>query len=383
MAKKPLLLPVVVEESEPEECPKCPPVGAPAWMATFADMATLLMAFFVLILSFAELNVPKFKTVAGSLREAFGIQRIVPVVEQPRGTTVLDLSFSPSPSPSVMPQMTQQSTQTESPDLPTDDSGEQGGPEQDSNPQENMEEASEQAEAAPPSALEQALEAAIAQGDLVVEQTSEGVVLRVHAPDLPIDQSAPVSPQPDQPSPADIARDLAALIDANGQGSDQGAGSAARSAAIAEAELRVALRRELGEGLVSVEQKEDRVVITVGAGGAFPSGGADLTAEARDIMARIAFSAMDDASRIEVTGHTDNVPLDPNSPFRDNWGLGAARAASVVREMAASGLIAPDRLMALSKGESQPLTENDTDQGRQSNRRIEIEISYSSDGSGR
>ena len=52
-------------EEEQEECPKCPPVGAPAWMATFADMATLLMAFFVLILSFAEFNVPKFKQISG------------------------------------------------------------------------------------------------------------------------------------------------------------------------------------------------------------------------------------------------------------------------------------------------------------------------------
>ena len=51
---------VLEEEQEEEECPKCPPAGAPAWMATFADMATLLMAFFVLILSFAEFNVPKF-----------------------------------------------------------------------------------------------------------------------------------------------------------------------------------------------------------------------------------------------------------------------------------------------------------------------------------
>ena len=64
-----------VEEQEEEECPKCPPPGAPAWMATFADMATLLMAFFVLILSFAEFNVPKFKQISGSLKNAFGIQR--------------------------------------------------------------------------------------------------------------------------------------------------------------------------------------------------------------------------------------------------------------------------------------------------------------------
>ena len=99
-----------VEEEEEQECPKCPPPGAPAWMATFADMATLLMAFFVLILSFAEFNVPKFKQISGSLKNAFGVQRIVPVVEQPKGTTVLSLNFSPSPSPSVTKQMTQQTT---------------------------------------------------------------------------------------------------------------------------------------------------------------------------------------------------------------------------------------------------------------------------------
>ena len=61
-------------EEEEHECPECPPKGAPAWMATFADMATLLMAFFVLILSFAEFNVPKFKQISGSMKNAFGIQ---------------------------------------------------------------------------------------------------------------------------------------------------------------------------------------------------------------------------------------------------------------------------------------------------------------------
>ena len=100
--------PELVEEDEPaeEECPKCPPVGAPAWMATFADMATLLMAFFVLILSFAEFNSPKFKQVAGSLKNSFGVQQLIPVMEQPRGTTVLSLDFSPSPAPSITNNMT-------------------------------------------------------------------------------------------------------------------------------------------------------------------------------------------------------------------------------------------------------------------------------------
>jgi chemotaxis protein MotB len=83
------------EEEEQEECPKCPPVGAPAWMATFADMATLLMAFFVLILSFAEFNVPKFKQISGSLKNAFGVQKVIPVVEQPKGHHSYRNEFQP------------------------------------------------------------------------------------------------------------------------------------------------------------------------------------------------------------------------------------------------------------------------------------------------
>lgn len=49
--------------------------GVPAWVMTFADLMTLLMCFFVLLLSFAEMDIRKFKQVAGSMREAFGVQR--------------------------------------------------------------------------------------------------------------------------------------------------------------------------------------------------------------------------------------------------------------------------------------------------------------------
>ena len=50
----------------------------------FCRYGYFLMAFFVLILSFAEFNVPKFKQISGSLKNAFGVQRLVPVVEQPK-----------------------------------------------------------------------------------------------------------------------------------------------------------------------------------------------------------------------------------------------------------------------------------------------------------
>ena len=103
----------VAAEEEEHECEECPPKGAPAWMATFADMATLLMAFFVLILSFAEFNVPKFKQISGSMKNAFGIQRVIPTVEQPKGTTMLTLNFSPNPTPSVTDNNKQQTTETD------------------------------------------------------------------------------------------------------------------------------------------------------------------------------------------------------------------------------------------------------------------------------
>jgi chemotaxis protein MotB len=145
------------------EMPAC---RAPAWMATFADMATLLMAFFVLILSFAEFNVPKFKQISGSLKNAFGVQRVIPIVEQPKGTTVLSLNFSPSPAPSLTQDMTQQTTDITKPDLEVqtktnDGEGSDGSADD----------------------ILKALEDAIARGDIEVETLGENVVVNFTATD--------------------------------------------------------------------------------------------------------------------------------------------------------------------------------------------------------
>jgi len=60
-----------------EECPECEEceAGVPAWVMTFADLMTLLMCFFVLLLSFSQMDAQKFKAMAGSMKSAFGVQR--------------------------------------------------------------------------------------------------------------------------------------------------------------------------------------------------------------------------------------------------------------------------------------------------------------------
>ena len=372
----------VIEEEE-EECPKCPPVGAPAWMATFADMATLLMAFFVLILSFAEFNVPKFKQISGPLKNAFGVQKVVPIVEQPKGTTVLSLNFSPSPAKSVTDEMTQQTTETTKPDLESqtktkdsDGSGEKQSDAED---------------------LVKALQEAVARGDIQVETLGDNVVVNftpteAEQKDLPqllqqtlnaIEKAKAATGKSEQ----DVLfggiegqlAELAAAASAAAKSTKEQAEAKAESnkkAQIAEDELKVALRQEIGQGLADVQREDDKVIITVGAGGAFASGSANLTPAAIEIMNRIAEVNAAGKSKIKVSGHTDDVPLIFGSNYRDNWDLAAARSASVVQAFAANRTISEDRLEAISYGESRPVEPNDTAEGRAKNRRIEIEINY-------
>lgn len=94
---------------EEETCPKCPPEGLPGWMGTFADLMSLLMCFFVLLLSFAEMDVLKFKQIAGSMKFAFGVQNKLEVKDIPKGTSVIAQEFRPGrPDPTPIPIIQQQ-----------------------------------------------------------------------------------------------------------------------------------------------------------------------------------------------------------------------------------------------------------------------------------
>lgn len=403
----------VEEEDDDEECPKCPPVGAPAWMATFADMATLLMAFFVLILSFAEFNTPKFKQISGSLNNAFGVQRIVPVVEQPKGTTVISMEFSPSPSPSVSNELTQQTTEQELPEVEvkTKDQDATAGDEKSTDGQSEGQggekaESGDQATAGQAMSgdeLASALQDAIQSGEVQVEMAGENVVINFPSEDttqtdLPslIDETLTALAEARQASgQADqevlfggLEQELAKLATAAKEAAEnQGqadtaaaaeqanAQAAAEAAGVAENQLQAALQSELQQGLVEVERRDGKVVVTVGAGGAFSSGKAEITDQAREIMNRISVVSMGAESSITVSGHTDDVPIS-NTAYRDNWDLAAARASSVVQAMQDTGMVSAGRMKAVSYGETQPVASNATPEGREENRRIVIEIDF-------
>ncbi|CUH61407.1 flagellar motor protein MotB [Thalassobacter stenotrophicus] len=404
----------VVEEEEEEECPKCPPVGAPAWMATFADLATLLMAFFVLILSFAEMNVPKFKQISGSLKDSFGVQRVVPVVEQPKGTTILEMNFSPSPAPSVTEEMTQETTEIREPEvkIPSDD--------RDMDGEENLLEGAEdneglggtdadtQSDKDGRSDAEELLDALQKIGEAVnmtAEMVDDKVVVDLNAEDASpqemiekfkrVGQAIEIAGLATGKSEQEVLfggldqtlNELISMVselerqqDATGGARDQEQldqnARAEQLAREAEAELNANLENEIDQGMVTVERRDSTVFVTLGAGGAFPSGSAELTGAAQSIVAELAAVTNDPGSKVVVAGHTDNVPIAFGALYRDNWDLAAARAASVVQEIEALEEV-PERIMsATSYGETRPIADNETAEGRERNRRIEIEIDF-------
>jgi chemotaxis protein MotB len=386
----------VIEEQEEEECPKCPPAGAPAWMATFADMATLLMAFFVLILSFAEFNVPKFKQISGSLKNAFGVQKVVPVVEQPKGTTVLSLNFSPSPAPSVTKNLTQQTSDSEQKNLDLKSEIDEGD-----SAKSNSKEVMDAKE------LSNQIKSEVSSDDVNVETVNDKVLVTLNTENKTSDEiSNLIKETVDAVTSArektganetdvligGIDKDIKSMASANVENKvlkeqidnlekqntqdKKIIQEKVKKAEFSEDQLKVALKQEIGQGLAEVQREKDRVVVTVGSAGAFNSGSARLTKQARAIMQKIAKVSGKGAGQVNVSGHTDNVPLIFGGQYRDNWDLAAARASSVVQELAKANTIPPEKLQAISFGETKPIEQNDTRDGREKNRRIEIEIKY-------
>lgn len=105
----------------------------------------------------------------------------------------------------------------------------------------------------------------------------------------------------------------------------------------------------------------------------FSPGSADLTDEGKSELDRIAAQIAREHpdKSINIAGHTDSDPI-RSSQWTDNWELGAARAASVLRYLERERGVAGGRLSATTYGANRPASSNDSDRGKAENRRAEI-----------
>ncbi len=143
----------------------------------------------------------------------------------------------------------------------------------------------------------------------------------------------------------------------------------------AKAELEDRLRNEINNKDVTVKMMEKGLVITFVSEVLFDSGKDSLRPEAVESLQKIGkvLNTTVKDLKVGVEGHTDNVPI-KYSGWKSNWELSAARALSVLHFMVEEEGINPDRVSATGYGEYQPIASNDTAEGRQKNRRVEIVI---------
>jgi len=365
-------------EEPKDDCPKCAGGGAPAWMATFADMATLLMAFFVLLLSFAETEVPKFKQVAGSLKQAFGIEKIVPKVTIPMARSIMVENFTPAVAErSVMDVKEQQSDFVRGDFI--EKKTEEG--EYDQSLETEFLQVQEALEAEMNSGM---ADVQIVDGEIKVtlvepnagggKEGSEGEGNGGAVPQEVLDAVAKV---------ADVSANLSAQVGIEmadkARGSRQGANSSQRRGAGGAGsgnskyeQLRADLSEEIAAGLAEVEKDGDKIIVRLASQGSFTSGSAELRQTFTPTLARLGNSLAKYPGSVMVEGHTDNVPVAFSERFKSNWDLSAARAASIADFLLNSTSLEGGNVQIAGFADTRPLDSNDTAAGRAKNRRIEV-----------
>ena len=357
--------------SEPKEkkkeCPECPG-GSPPWMATFADMATLLMAFFVLILSFANVNVPKFEQVSGSLAVAFGVARVIPKIDIPMGETLLSLEFTPSDAEATL--IPDKSQRVED---PTKDNVKQLTEDQESTFNQEDELA----------AVLEALEEEIAAGlvevstqgeEIIVEITESGSNQETLESQIGLGNLVPQEMLEVAKKVSDLKNDLISPIEVRSQvnDGDDTTGNGSGDGDQKYDKIRSILSDEISNGLVEVERDGDKIILRLGQQDSFDSGRAEVKSSFEATLKKVGLALNDVGGMVKIEGHTDNVPVGFSSRYRSNWDLSSARSASVADYILASSGLQPGNVSVAGFADSKPIASNDTPEGRARNRRIEV-----------
>lgn len=292
---------------------KCDP-GLPGWLATFSDLMALMLCFFVLLLSFSEVDVVKYKQIAGSMKYAFGVQNQLEAEGIPKGTSVIALDFRPGrPEPTpidVIMQQTADITQ-QSLHFQEGESERAGGTQRE-------------------------------RGRLIGGETMESATQDNGS------ASAEEMSQAQNQASAEVMESL-------------------------EDSLKQALKHEIDQGAIDVEHLGQQLVIRLREKGAFPEGSAFLQPQFRPLIHQIAELVKDVPGMIQISGHTDNQPLDSDL-YRSNWDLSSQRAVSVAQEMEKVDDFPHARLEVRGMADTQPLVPNHTAEQRARNRRVEISI---------
>ena len=295
-----------------QEC-KCPPPGLPAWMGTFADLMSLLMCFFVLLLSFSEMDVLKFKQIAGSMKFAFGVQNKIEVKDIPKGTSIIAQEFrpgKPEPTPiEVIQQQTMEMTQ-QMLEFQAGDETSAGGRQ------------------------EQRGDARGGQSQSTADELSAATM----------QQAQDQMEQAQQEQVNELVKKIAEQLE-----------------------------QEIQDGAIELESLGQQVTIRIRENGSFPSGSAFLQPKFKPIIQAIGELLKTVPGEIMVSAHTDNRGIN-SELFKSNWDLSSQRAVAIAHELVSVPDFDNARMLVVGHADTRPLVPNSNALNRRRNRRVEISI---------
>jgi chemotaxis protein MotB len=370
---------------------------------TFADLMSLLMCFFVLLLSFSEMDVSKYKEMAGSLKDAFGVQRDIRVKEPPKGINVIAREFSPGrPEPTHLNIIRQMTTNDLRINLdlgkerrrpvPTPKAEHEPDKEKSFKPEESAKNRAdrEEAQKAGQKADDKAGANSGKRAHLMPgKQRSQADGLSAAQRRELAKAKVLAARRLEEKLKAEaLLDDLQKVRKKDKVNIDRKALDKlleARQAALRQKRLSesaklisAALGREIKAGSVDVETAGQKIIIRVREKASFGSGHAELKDGFRPLLARVAKILKGSEGKIIVAGHTDNVPI-YTERFRSNWELSAARAVSVAHAMMEEAGIASGRFLIQGFADTEPVASNNTAANRAKNRRVEIILQQGED----
>ena len=359
------------KKAKPKECPKCE-AGAPAWMATFADMATLLMAFFVLILSFTEMEDPSItKMLDGTMTEAFGVQYEEPSIEPPIGESMIAENYRTTKTPAGLE--AQEETTDEEP------------------VEQDLEENTDVSQSETISDIEnlrRTFATEIAKGKVDVREKDGKITVSVNETDAELLEESGTQNSDGEIDSEDLeifakVAESQAFMETeleveylSADTEDEMLRQTRKNQALDDKYqmLQADLSAEIQQGLAAVEKVGDQILISLSAANSFRSGYAELQQGFLPTLRNVGESVARAGGQVQVSGHTDNIPIAFSERFDSNWDLSAARAAAVADFFFDTNDLDSERVSVFGYADTKPVADNESPSGRAQNRRIEILI---------